>query len=227
MKEKYKNLAIIGSDETGVGDYLTPLVASSVFVPKQNAEYFEKIGITDSKKINDKKILELLEKIKGKFISSTEFFTQKQYNFLSKKYNSNELKSLLHFKAINYLEKLDLNIDLIIIDKFSTMKSVTKYYKRLLENKEIKPIKNKVLWVENGEMENVSVALASFIARKKFLSLMEEQNKKYGIKFPLGTNKIVESFSKEFVKKHGKKELYNVSKYNFKTTNKIMEELND
>lgn len=222
MKQIYINKNIIGADETGVGDYLTPLVAAAVFVPAANVHKLESLGITDSKKLTDEKILELFEKIKPMIKSSTRKMSQKQYNFLTNKYNANELKMYLHMQAIKSVEERSSNVDLVILDAFSNDNSLNKYRKTLSSSGEVEDFKTKVIYVTKGEMEHVSVAAASIVARAYFLKMMEEQNKKWNMKFPFGTNVMVEYFTKEFIKKHGKDNLYNVAKISFKTTKKIL-----
>lgn len=45
----------IGVDETGVGDYFTPVVSVACFIPKNNIDEIINLGVKDSKKLNDKK----------------------------------------------------------------------------------------------------------------------------------------------------------------------------
>lgn len=223
MKDIYLNKNVIGADETGVGDYLTPLVAAAVFVPAANVRKLESLGITDSKKLTDDKILELFDAIKPMIKSSVRKLSQRQYNFLTKKYNANELKMLLHMQAIKAVEDRVENIDLVILDAFSNESSLNKYRKRISLEEENTPDWNtETSYVVKGEMEHVAVAAASIVARAYFVKMMQEQSKKWGMKFPLGTNSIVEEFSKQFVNKHGKDNLYNVAKISFKTTEKIL-----
>ena len=222
MNLVYKNKNLIGADETGVGDYLTPLVTAAVFVPKQNVLKFQKMGIKDSKKLSDKQVLDLFEKIKPMIKSSVRYFLQEEYNKLNKDYNANELKMILHLKAINALERRIKDVDLILLDAFSNEASLEKYKKRLLENQVVKKLKNKILYKINAENEHVAVAAASIVARSYFIKLMEAQNKKWNMKFLLGTNQNVEKLAKEFVKKHGKNNLNKVAKISFKTTKKII-----
>jgi len=179
MKAIYKNLNIIGSDETGVGDYLSPLVAAAVFVPFQNVSKLENLGITDSKKLTDQKIVQLAEKIKPLIKYRVKHLTQTGYNKLNKSFNANELKMFLHMGAINSLEESVKDADLIIIDQFSSESSIKKYYKRMGEsNFGFKQFKSKLKLVDKGEMEHVAVAAGSIMARAFFVELMEKQNKK-------------------------------------------------
>ena len=222
MKSIYKGMNIIGSDETGVGDYLTPLVACAAFVPFENVAKLEEMGVTDSKKLSDKQITELAVRIKPLVKYSVKHLTPAGYNKLNTSYNANELKMFLHMGAINELEDSNDKADLIIIDQFSTEASIKKYYKRLgASSFDFKQFKAKLKLVTKGEMEHVSVAAGSILARAFFVELMGKQNKKWNTTFPLGTNKIVEAFIEKFVEKEGIENLKEVAKLSFKTTEKL------
>ncbi len=223
MKAIYKNLKIIGADETGVGDYLTPLVAAAVFVPPQYIVKLEAMGITDSKKLTDKKILELFEQIKPMIKSSVRHLSQKGYNKLNTSFNAHELKTIIHLQAINAVESRVDDIDLIILDQFVNENSFNKYVARLDKSSlDVSPLKRELKLVTKGEMEHVSVAAASIVARAYFLKMMESQNKRYDMTFPLGTNDRSVACAKEFVKKYGAEKLNEVAKMSFKTTEKVI-----
>lgn len=217
-----KNLVVIGSDETGVGDYFTPLVVTAAFVPIQNINYFKSnIGVRDSKKLNDKQIEIIYEKIKMHIKSRTKIMFQSEYNFLNKQFNSHELKTLLHFQAISSLEK-DIKPDLVIIDKFASKENITKYFNHLKATIQLDNIKTKYECIEKAESFHVSVAVASIVARKKLLDLMKSQNEKWEIIFPLGANQNVKTVAKSFIGKHGIDNLKKVAKIHFKTTKEII-----
>ena len=69
-EKKYYNSSSIGSDEVGTGDYFGPIVVTSCFVSKEDIPFIEELGIKDSKKLDDSKIVkiapELIKKIKYK-----------------------------------------------------------------------------------------------------------------------------------------------------------------
>ena len=222
--KKYQKQNVMGCDETGVGDYLTPLVAASVFVPWQNVSKLIKIGVIDSKKLSDQKIVKLAAQIKPIVISEVKHLTQGGYNKLNQNLNANELKTFLHLTNINRLENKIHDIDLVIVDQFSNLKSFNKYIARLVKmNFNLKKIKNKnINLIVNGELEHVAVAAASILARDKFLHLMKIQNATWKTNFPLGTNNKVEAFARDFLNKHGQSELKKVAKWKFKTTKKIL-----
>ena len=53
----------IGSDEVGTGDYFGPIVVTASFVSKENIPFLEELGVRDSKKLTDEKILEIVPKL--------------------------------------------------------------------------------------------------------------------------------------------------------------------
>ena len=73
---KYYNCNSVGSDEVGTGDYFGPIVVTSTYVSKDDIEFVESLGIRDSKKLTDEKILEiapkLVQKIKYKSIRKSK-----------------------------------------------------------------------------------------------------------------------------------------------------------
>jgi ribonuclease HII len=219
----FDNKSIIGVDETGVGDYLTPLVACAAFVEFENIEKIKQLGVTDSKLMTDKKIIEVFPMLKDLVVFRVNHLTQKGYNNLNKYMNANELKMFLHIKSINHLElKLKVKSDMTIIDQFSTEASIVKYYESLVGGKLtadsfVKP----VMLLEKAESKHVSVAAASVIGRYHFLKMMEDQDEELDMKTPLGTNETVEKFAMDFVKTYGRKALYSLAKISFKTTEKI------
>lgn len=231
-KDELKGMNIIGSDETGVGDYLTPLVAAAVFVEAKNVDELIELGVKDSKQLTDNKILELFPKMKDKNLIkySVNHLTQKGYNNLSKYMNAHELKMFLHLKCITTIEKFekDKKIDSIIIDAFANVDNVNKYYDTLMKSKlKTDEIKGKVLLVEKAENVHVAVGAASIVARYHFLQMMKEQEEQIQMKFPLGTNEEVEKVAIQFCEKFGRKALYEIAKINFKTTEKIYKALDE
>lgn len=226
-EEQLKNKNIIGSDETGVGDYLTPLVAAAVYVPHENIEQLVELGVKDSKSLSDQKILDLFPKIKDLIKFRVNHLTQKGYNNLAKYMNAHELKMFLHLKSITTLEKFDkVNEDLILIDEFASIDNINKYYENLMKSRlKTDEIQKEILLAPKAESIHVAVAAASIVARYRFLELMKEQEEAIGMKFLLGTNEAVEKQAIEFCEKFGRKALYEVAKISFKTTEKVYEAL--
>ena len=217
---------IIGCDETGVGDYLTPIVTAAVFVESNQVQALLDLGIKDSKQLSDQKIKDLFWKIQDQLKFRVNHLTQKGYNNLNKYLNAHEIKMFLHLKSITQLEITDqVNEDLILIDQFASVENTNKYYENLMLSSSLKTDEiNQVVYLsEKAETKHVAVACASIIARYHFLKMMEEQETECEMKFPLGTNENVEKVALEFCHKFGRKALYEIAKISFQTTKKIDE----
>ena len=59
----YYNVTSIGSDEVGTGDYFGPIVVTAAYVRKEDISFVESLGIKDSKKLTDEKILDVVPKL--------------------------------------------------------------------------------------------------------------------------------------------------------------------
>lgn len=226
----FRNKNTIGADETGVGDYFTPLVAASVFISKENYSFFESLNLKDSKTLTNKKIQELATIIKANCIYNIESINQDQYNNLTAlNWNANELKMILHVKNINKILQKDIKVDNIIIDQFSTNNKIKEYQEKIIsksKGEEYKKIDDDKLILETkAESKYIAVAAAAILARDHLLNLMKLQNQKYQLIFPLGAGSIVDEFGKKFCKTYGLTELKSVTKYNFKNTQKILADL--
>ena len=63
QKLNFINCSSIGSDEVGTGDFFGPIVVTATFVSKENINYLMDLGVRDSKKITDDKILKIGKEI--------------------------------------------------------------------------------------------------------------------------------------------------------------------
>ena len=98
---------IIGTDESGKGDYFGPLVSAGVYVDEQTAKALAVYGVKDSKALSDSKNSELAEEIvkicKGRFAIieiSPEKYNDLYEQFKKEKKNLNTLLAWGHAKAI-------------------------------------------------------------------------------------------------------------------------------
>lgn len=224
MKSIYKNKKIIGTDESGVGDYFTPLVGASVYLTYEQALELEKIGVTDSKLLSDKQCSYFAMKIKALNQHEIHFLSPKGFNKLNTFLNGHELKTLIHLTTINKLLN-KFTVDEIIVDKYVEEKKWHEYETKLNSSVlKIPKVTRKIIFVHKGEMEHVAVAAASIVARNFLLYKMKFQNQDWNTVFPLGASKQVVQFGKEFVKINGKDALNNVAKVSFKTTKDILGE---
>ena len=76
-------IAHIGTDESGKGDFFGPLVIAGVLADEKSAQYFRELGIKDSKKLSDKKMLMLAAEIKKqRHILLLQFLMQNIMNYI-------------------------------------------------------------------------------------------------------------------------------------------------
>ena len=216
-KNKYL-ISTIGSDEVGTGDYFGPIVVTATYVSKENIKLLKDLGVRDSKKLTDDKIIEIAKEIIKKIPYVTYTFDNKSYNNLSSEnQNMNKIKAILHNKVlVSLLEKDKYDYKMIVIDQFVYPK---KFYEHI--SKAPKKIKN-VTFMTKAEDQVYSVAAASIISRYIFLSEMDKMSKELGIQIPLGAGTNVDEIAKQILNKYGKDKLKEYVKYNFKNTEKIM-----
>jgi len=213
-------LPIIGTDESGKGDYFGPLVSAGVYVDEQSAQLLKFEGVKDSKKLSDNKAQDLARKIteicKGKYTVieiSPEKYNDLYEQFMREKKNLNTLLAWGHAKAIEeLLSKVDCKI--AIADQFAD--------ERFIQSKlQEKGRQLKLIQMPKAE-QNIAVAAASILARARFLEKLSKLSAEYKIDLPKGVSAAVVNNAKEIVKKFGKEGLRKVAKLHFKTTQKVL-----
>ena len=207
----------IGVDESGKGDFFGPLVVAGVVSNESLNEELLKLGVKDSKKLSDKRVLELADEIKKSCIYNIVVIKPKRYNELTKNLNLNRLLAWGHARVIENLleeaEKKNLNVKKAISDRFGDESYLLNALMKM--GKEIELIQRHKAEVDPA------VASASILARAEFVNQLKEMSKKYGVELPKGVSPKVISTANEIVEKFGKDELLNVAKVHFKTTNLI------
>ncbi len=203
----------IGIDESGKGDFFGPLVIAGCYLDEKNANILKRMGATDSKKLDDKKILELVEKIKEVSIYDVIVIGNKKYNELYNNFkNLNKLLAWGHATILeNILNKKECNI--AISDKFGSEKFVLSALKE--KGKQIQLI------LQTKAESDTAVACASILARASFVKAVSKISYEYGINIPKGAGQNVIEQGKKLIQKYGIEELKNISKLHFKTYNDI------
>lgn len=207
-EEKY-----IGTDESGKGDFFGPLVVAGVQVDNNNKQKFIDLGIKDSKKLDDKKILLLANQIKAHSVHSVVVMTPVKYNELYNKFNNlNKLLAWGHARTIeNILEKSPCNYALA--DKFGDESLI----KNALMQKGKSIILNQMVRAE----ADIAVAAASVLARAEFVKRMQDLENKYELPLSKGASAKVVEQAKDFVKTYTFERLNEVAKMHFKTVNEL------
>lgn len=211
----------IGSDEVGTGDYFGPIVVTAAYVKKEDIKYLESLGVKDSKKLTDEKILEIVPIITSKIKYNTITLSNKDYNsYYAKGYNMNKIKAILHNKALSNLKREKIPYDYIVVDQFAEKYVYFSYLK------EVNDVVRDITFVTKGEDKSPAVALASIISRYVFIKEISKMSKELGMLIPKGASDKVDEVALKVANKYGFDKLNDVVKLNFKNTDKIKELLN-
>lgn len=210
--------SIIGTDEVGTGDFFGGIVVCASLVPNDKILELTKMGIKDSKQINDKKILELGKILVEKIDHCVLLLNNSKYNQIitMDNMNMNKIKAILHNKVINnFIEKYpNLIYDSIIIDAFCDEEHYFNYLKTT------KNVNKNVSLIEKAENKYISVATSSIIARYYFLKHIDELSKSCGYELPKGASSKVDSVARKILNEKGINLLLDISKINFKNLKK-------
>jgi len=206
----------IGSDEVGTGDYFGPIVVTAAFVDKENISFLEELGVKDSKKLTDDKILKIVPQIIKKIPYECLVLSNKEYN---EKYtsdmNMNKIKAILHNKVLLKMTS-KYNSDYVVVDEFA------KPYVYFNYLKDTNYYKN-ITFMTKAEDKCLSVACASLISRYIFLKEFDKLSNELNVELLKGASDKVDILGKSIVDKYGFNKLKEIAKLNFKNTEKIKE----
>ena len=211
---------IIGTDESGKGDYFGPLVSAGVYVDLTTKPLLERIGVCDSKKLNDTQIKEIAQNIKKICVNqfsvieiSPETYNNLYNQFKSEGKNLNVLLAWAHAKAIEeVLTKVEC--ENALSDKFADEKFIISKLQE--KGKRIN------LRQEHKAEANIAVAAASILARERFLTKLKKLSMELGIELPKGASPHVIEQAKKVVEKSGEETLKKIAKLHFKTTDSVI-----
>ena len=194
--DRFKNISTIGSDEVGTGDYFGPIIVTASFVDIKKKSFLYELGVRDSKKINDEKIMSIAPTLIKEFPHITYILTPSDYNRLGIT-NMNKVKAILHNKVLCALKEKNYNYDKIVVDQFCYP---VKYYEH------IKATPNKVTnitFTTHAEDKCLSVAVSSIISRYIFIKEMEKLTKEMNMNIPKGAGTNVDEVGVKIVKQYG------------------------
>lgn len=216
--EKYYNTNAVGSDEVGTGDYFGPIVVTATYVKKEDIPYLESLGVGDSKKIDDSKILKIAPEIAKRVKYRSVILSNKEYNEkYTKEINMNKIKAIMHNKVLYQLiQEEQPEVDYIIVDEFARE---ARYYEYL---RDVKEVQRGITFITKAEDKNLAVAAGSIISRYIFLKEFDKLCDSIHIPLPKGAGKDVDTIGEEVVEKYGKDKLKEIAKLNFKNTDRIL-----
>ena len=218
--KKYYFATTIGSDEVGTGDFFGPIVVTSSYVTKDDIPFLESLGVRDSKKLTDEKILEIVPKIIKQIPYKSFILNNTDYNnFYSKDVNMNKIKAILHNKVLVALANEKKVFDYIVVDEFA---KEYVYYSYL---RDVKQVCKNITFLTKAEDKVLSVACASIISRYIFIKEFDKLSNELGILLPKGAGTAVDEVAKTIVQKYGFDKLKEISKMNFKNVLKIKDSM--
>lgn len=208
----------IGSDEVGTGDYFGPIVVTASFVSKENIPFLEELGIRDSKKLTDEKILEIVPKLIKVIPYESIILSNKEYNEkYSHNINMNKIKAIMHNKVLSKVKSKNFNYDYIVVDQFA---QPYVYFNYLKESTNV--VRN-ITFITKAEDKCLSVACSSIISRYIFLKEFDKLSKNLNLLLLKGASDKVDEIGVKIVNKYGFDKLNEIAKLNFKNTEKIKE----
>lgn len=203
----------IGVDESGKGDFFGPLVVAACYVGSEHLAELE--GVRDSKKLTDRVILTLADKIKQTCPCDVISIGPAKYNELYQKFrNLNRLLAWGHARAIENVLTLH-PCELVISDQFADPAGLKK---QLFEKGQKVELRSMV-----RAESDIAVAAASILARAAFVRNLARLGEKWGMELPKGAGPGVISAGKKLVQRHGADGLAEVSKTHFKTFRDVTE----
>lgn len=208
------NGRIIGIDESGKGDFFGPLVVAGCLACDDDLALLKELGVRDSKKIAEKKLLSIDEHLRSRMIHQVVVFPPEEYN---REYdrirNLNKLLAMGHARAIaGVLEQAEA--DMAVSDKFGKDERLETALSDIGCPVTIKQ-------VIRGEAVP-QVAAASIIARAEFVRRMLELSEKYGVTIPKGASGAVDAVGRKLVSRFGPDELPRLAKVHFKNYRRVL-----
>lgn len=218
LPENFANLSVIGSDETGTGDYFGPVTVAAVYVPADKIELVRELGVKDSKQLTDDYMRKIAPDLMKVCMHSILTLRNDKYNTLQAKgYSQGKIKAMMHNQALKHvLHKLSPERpDYILIDQFAERGI---YYNHIKNEKEI--VRENVLFSTKAENLHVAVAAASILARYAFLKEMDRLAGTIGFPLQKGASGKVDEMAARILAKHGEAVLKSITKWHFANTEK-------
>ncbi len=218
LPKNLSSLAVMGSDETGTGDYFGPITVAAVYVPQDKIELVKELGVKDSKMLKDDYMLQIAPDLKATLPHCVLTLHNEKYNTVQKAGTSQgKMKALLHNQALCHLLKkiAPEKPEYVLIDQFAERKT---YYNYIKNEKEI--VTENVLFATKAEQIHVAVAAASILARCAFLQEMDKLSRQIGITLPKGASHQVDEIAAQILLAQGEEALYSVTKWHFANTRK-------
>lgn len=223
LPDHLAKLSVIGSDETGTGDYFGPITVTACFVPASEIGWVTEYGVKDSKMLTDDLMRQMAPALKESLIHSTLVLPNPKYNELQASgMSQGKMKGMMHNQALlHVLRKMDgASYDYILIDQFA---EASTYYRYLSDVPTV--VNERVLFATKAEQIHVSVAAASILARVAFLEEIDRLSEIAGVTIPKGASSKVDQVAAHIWKQRGEDVLRSMTKWHFANTLKAKKKL--
>lgn len=218
LPTNFAALSVIGSDETGTGDYFGPVTVAAAYVPADKIALVQELGVKDSKMLTDDYMRKIAPDLMKVCPHSILTLRNDKYNAIQAKgYSQGKIKALLHNQALKHvLGKIAPETpEYILIDQFAERGI---YYNHIKNEKEI--VRDNVLFSTKAENLHVAVATASILARYAFLKEMDRLASLIGFPLQKGASAKVDDMAARIWLKHGEETLKSMTKWHFANTEK-------
>ncbi|WEG13932.1 ribonuclease HIII [Pullulanibacillus sp. KACC 23026] len=208
-----EELAIIGSDEVGTGDFFGPMTVAACYVSPAHYATLKKLGVRDSKNLTDTQISAIAKSLINEMAYSLLILPNEKYNQLREQGMTQiGMKALLHQQAqLKLRDKItEAPLDGYLVDQFATPDL---YFKSLKEKR--RPLDRPIYFKTKGESVHLSVAAASIIARYAFIKEMDKLSEECGMTLPKGAGAHVDEAGARLIKLKGEDYLSKVAKLHF------------
>jgi ribonuclease HIII len=203
----------IGMDESGKGDYFGPLVAAAVYLTPAQAESLTALGVRDSKRLTDRRAIELAGEIRKVAQVEVVRINPSRYNTLyDKMKNLNRLLAWAHARALeNLLARVSCSR--AVIDQFAQP--------QLIEQSLMAAGQKIHVEQRHKAEDDAAVAAASVVARAEFLSGLEALSHQAGVTLPKGASEAVDRAAEQVLARGGRTQLEQVAKLHFQITKRL------
>ncbi len=208
---------LVGTDESGKGDYFGPLVVAAVFVGKGQERVLEELGVRDCKEVSDGAAKETAAALRAGWPHEVVAISPARYNELYAEFgNLNRLLGWATAQAIEGVLRAH-PCRKVLSDKFGN----ERYIADALRKKGIEVDLSQRIRAE----VNPAVAAASILARDRFLMELARLSREAGVTLPKGASPAVEAAARGLFRAGGIEALRGVAKLHFRTTERVTDRL--
>jgi ribonuclease HIII len=206
-----------GSDETGKGDFLGPLVVAAALVRPGQEALLAEYGVRDSKRMTDRQAAEAAALLRETVPSEVVVIQPPRYNELHAEMgaNLNRLLAWAHGKALETLLSRPECGDAraVVVDRFA---------KGPVLRRALGPRTSTLPLEERpGAESNPAVAAASVLARDAFLAALRRLGDEVGVPLHKGAGAPTDAAARRVLAKGGPALLARVAKMHFRNAEKV------